>query len=396
MGSAGEGQRGGPEGDPHAAGDHHRRDAKPEERAWSCAFPAHWPLPAWRQSWKVALLVASVSLFVVALKLMQSGAQAIAPVVREHLSVETPIGALGFGWGGAYLLLSGSPVAATAITFFDAREIDATAAFAMITGSRLGAAFIVLLLGFLYVLYRRGSVRDLRIGLLALIVTGSIYVPAFALGYAALELDLLGAVGDGSNTLGEALEDGPVERVKEKAEEVLPPWGVFLAGLALIMTSFKLFDLSLPRLDAERGKASQIRRYVYRRWPMFGLGAVLTLISLSVSVSLGLLVPLHDRRIVDARHVVPYIMGANITTFIDTMVAAMTMERSGAVTIVLLEMGVVAIISLSILILTYERYQQAMLAAVDHLSASPGRLMAFVTALIVLPVALLLSSILGN
>lgn len=38
-------------------------------------------------------------------------------------------------------------MAAAAVTFFDAGEIDETAAFAMIIGSRLGAAFIVLLLG---------------------------------------------------------------------------------------------------------------------------------------------------------------------------------------------------------------------------------------------------------
>lgn len=350
-------------------------------------------MSAWRRPWKVVLLLASVSLFVIALKLMQSGAQAIAPFVRQHLSVETPIGALGFGWGGAYVLLSGSPVAATAITFFDARQIDETAAFAMVTGSRLGAAFVVLLLGFLYVLYRRGSMRDLRIGLLALIVTASIYLPTFALGYGALELGLFGALEDGTSSLGEALEDGPVERIKETAEEMLPPWGVFLAGLILIMASFRLFDRSLPRLDPDNGKAGGIRHYVYRRWPMFALGAVLTLMSMSVSVSLSLLVPLHDRRIVHAKHVVPYIMGANITTFVDTLIAAMTMTRAGAMTIVLLEMGMVATISLLILVFAYGPYERAVLAAVDQLTATPRNLAVFVVVLIALPAALLFASV---
>lgn len=338
------------------------------------------------------MVLVSVALFVVALKLMQAGARFFGPLVREHFEVESALGALGFGWGAAYVLLSGSPVAATAITFFDAREIDETAAFAMITGSRLGAAFIVLLLGFFYVLYRRESVRDLRIGLLALIVTASVYVPAFALGYGALELGLFGAVGEGTNSLGEALEGGPVEQVKDKAEELLPPWGVFLAGLFLIMGSFKLFDLSLPSLDADNGKMSGIRRHLYRRWPMFALGAGFTLVSMSVSISLGLLVPLHDRRVVRANHVVPYIMGANITTFVDTLAAAMTMTRGGAITIVLLEMVVVAIISLLILVFFYGRYEQAMLVAVDRVTASHRNLAAFVVVLIALPAALLFAT----
>lgn len=346
---------------------------------------------SWRQSWKVVLVLVSVALFVVALKLMQAGAQAVAPLVREHFEVETSLGALGFGWGTSYVLLSGSPVAAMAITFFDAQEIDATAAFAMITGSRLGAAFIVLLLGFFYVFYHREPVHDLRIGLLALIVTASIYLPAFVLGYGLLETGLFEALGDG--TSGEALdEDGPAEKVKEKAEELFPPWGIFLAGLVLIMGSFKLFDLSLPKVDAENGEASGIRRYVYRRWPMFALGAVLTLVSMSVTISLGLLVPLHDQRIVRARHVVPYIMGANITTFVDTLIAAMTMERGGAITIVAVEMGAVTIVSLLILTLAYERYEQTMLAAVDWITARRLNLGIFVTVLVLLPVALLMTA----
>ena len=345
-------------------------------------------MPGWRRGWKVLLVVASIALFVVALKLMQTGARAIAPVVREHLNVETAIGALGFGWGAAYVLLGGSPVAATAVTFFDAGQIDQTAAFGMITGSRLGAAFIVLLLGFFYVFYHHEPMRDLRIGLLALIVTATIYLPAFVLGYGALESGLFGPLTDGPNRLGEALEGGLVEQVTEKAKEICPPWGTFLAGLLLIMGSFKLFDLSLPNLDRDDGEIHGIRRYVYRRWPMFALGALITLLSMSVTISLGLLVPLHDRHIVHARHVVPYIMGANITTFVDTLLATMTMARGGAITIVLVEMGTVTVISLLILMFAYPRYEGAMLAAVEWVTASRFNLVVFVIALLTLPLAL--------
>jgi hypothetical protein len=266
----------------------------------------------------------------------------------------------------------------------------------MITGSRLGAAFIVLLLGFFYAFYRRERLRDLRIGLLALIVTATVYVPAFAVGFAVLESGLLGTPGNDMMGLGEALDDSVIEEVKEKAEEVLPPWGVFLAGLLLIMGSFKLFDLSLPRLESDQEAASHIRRYVYRRWPMFALGAVLTLISMSVTISLGLLVPLHDRGVVHARHVVPYIMGANITTFVDTLLAAMTMERGGAIVVVLVEMGAVTVISLLILVLVYGRYEKAMLAAVDRISARRSNLAMFVAGLIAVPLVLLLYSMSGN
>jgi solute carrier family 34 (sodium-dependent phosphate cotransporter) len=346
-------------------------------------------MAVWRRFRKILLILAAVALFVTALKLMQAGAQSFAPIINEHLNVESPTRALGFGWAASYLLLSGSPVAAMAVTFYDSGEIDETAAFAMITGSRLGAAFVVLLIGFLFAFYRREPMRDLRIGLLALIVTASIYVPALPLGFLALELELFGALDEGTSALGEALEGGPVEQVAERAEEVLPAWGVFLAGLFLVMASLKLFEFGLPRVDADSGEASGIRHHVYRRWSMFVLGAAITLVSLSVTISLSLLVPLHDRRILHARHVVPYIMGANIATFVDTLVAAMTMKRGGAMVIVLVEMGAVAILSLLVLVFLYPHYERAMLSAVDLITVRRRNLAVFVALLVALPMSLL-------
>ena len=68
----------------------------------------------------------------------------MAPLVRDTFKIDTPANALGFGWLFAYLVMSGSPVAASALTFLDAEVITKYQAFAMITGSWLGASFIVL------------------------------------------------------------------------------------------------------------------------------------------------------------------------------------------------------------------------------------------------------------
>jgi len=343
-----------------------------------------------RRVWKVALGIGGVTLFVLSLKLMQGGARAIAPVIEEHFEVETPVAALGFGWGASYVLLSGSPVAATAVTFLDAEQIDEVSAFAMITGSRLGAAFIVLVLGFFYVLYHREPIHDLKIGLLALIVTASIYLPAFALGYGVLETGILDGLGRADGFLDGVLGGGPMEKVTGALEERVPPWGIFVAGLVLILASFKLLDFSLPSMDDEDGEVAGLRRRVYRRWPMFWLGALFTAVTLSVSVSLGLLVPLHDRRIVRVEHVVPYIMGANITTFVDTLVAAMTMERGAAMVVVLVEMAAVTVISLAVLVFVFGRFEKAMLGAVAGVTASRRNLAIFLAVLLALPAALLI------
>ena len=82
---------------------------------------------------------------------------------------------------------------------------------------------------------------------------------------------------------------------------------------------------------------------------MFLLGSAVTVVSMSVSVSPGLLVPLSARGYVRRENVIPYIMGANITTFVDTLVASVLMNKPESFTIVLVEMLSVSIVSLIVL-----------------------------------------------
>lgn len=63
---------------------------------------------------------------------MKEGAKALTPLVRDGFNVINPANSLGFGWLFAYLVMSGSPVAAAALTFFDAGVISQVSTFTMI------------------------------------------------------------------------------------------------------------------------------------------------------------------------------------------------------------------------------------------------------------------------
>ena len=82
---------------------------------------------------------------------------------------------------------------------------------------------------------------------------------------------------------------------------------------------------------------------------MFALGSAVALVTMSVSVALTILVPLVAKKMVRQEYVLPYIMGANITTLGDTMLAAFALDSPAAVRVVLAE--VIAAGSLSILLL---------------------------------------------
>src|SRR5439155_19537856 len=94
---------------------------------------------------KLVNFVPAIFLFVLAIQFMKTGAKALAPNLEGTFPVENPVSTLGLGWLGAYLVLSGSPVAAVALSLFAAGALNELQAFTMLSGSRLGASFIVLL-----------------------------------------------------------------------------------------------------------------------------------------------------------------------------------------------------------------------------------------------------------
>ena len=160
-----------------------------------------------RRGAKILLFFISLTLFILAILLMKEGAQSYSSFIRDSLKVDNPLNSLGFGWLFAYLIMSGSPVAAAALTFFDSGVIDKLSAFTMITGSRMGASFIVLFIGFIYVLRGRDRGTNLGMGLLALVVTGSTYLVSLALGGAILRAGTLDSIHLDSNIRIQSLMD---------------------------------------------------------------------------------------------------------------------------------------------------------------------------------------------
>jgi Na+/phosphate symporter len=161
-------------------------------------------------------------------------------------------------------------------------------------------------------------------------------------------------------------------------------------GLGIIIASFNLFDRCLPQMTIKQSQVGHMSHLVYRPWVMFALGAAITTVSMSVSVSLSILVPLSARGFVRRENVIPYIMGANITTFIDTLLASILLDNPLAFTVVLVEMLSITIVSIFILSFVYHRYERAMLNMVAWIMASNRNLAVFMVSILVIPLLLLL------
>lgn len=338
---------------------------------------------------KLTLFFISLFLFILALWLMKAGAEALAPLLQERAVVNNVANGMGFGWLMAYILLSGSPVATAALTFLDAGVLSAPIAFAMITGSRLGASFIILFIGFIYVWRGRDRATSLSMGLLSLIVTGTVYTLAFFIGLGLLRVPFFKAPQAGSGIWLEALFASLFDPIVNLLLAFLPRWTLFLIGIGIILISFNLFDRCLPQMSVKESHVGRVSRLVYRPWVMLLLGAAVTLISMSVSVSLGILIPLSNRGFVRRENVIPYIMGANITTFIDTLFAAMLLSNPLATTVVWVQMLSVTFVSAFILLLGYRRYETTILTFVDRLTADTRLLGGFMLFILAMPLLLL-------
>ena len=342
---------------------------------------------------KLASFAVALFLFVLAIQLMKEGAKALAPSLSDSPLFSNAFSTLGAGWLGAYIVLSGSPIAAVALSLYVGGATTELQTFTMLSGSRLGASFVVLLVGFLYAVRNRGHNRAEAIGMgvLALSLTAVVYVPGMVIGYWILKSGFLGGIrlhaSDGVLSLVDYIWGPALDLVTR-----LPGWTLLPVGLAIVLISFKLLDRVLPQLDGEHhgGKRAE---WLRRPWPMFALGCIVATLTLSVSVALTLLVPLASRGYVKRREAIPYIMGANITTLADTLVAAMVLGNAVAVQIVLAQAIAVAFISLLFLAFAYRPLVDGVMRLDEWVVASSRRLWLFVAVLFVLPAIFLTSGI---
>lgn len=340
---------------------------------------------------RLVFLVAGIGLFVTALGLMKAGANALIPALEGSVFTDNPWSTLGVGWLGACIVLSGSPVAASALALLDGGAVDRTQAFTMVAGSRLGAAFVVLVVGVVYAVRRTGTAgrrAPISIGILSLLMTAVVYVPGAVVGYLLLDSGLLDGFDVGTSPELTALTDRLFGWAVDLLAGILPGWLLFPVGVVVLLAGFALFDKVLPTVGSHQLEDRDDAWYT-RRWPMFLLGLGVTVLTLSVSVSMTLLVPLVAKGYLRRANTLPYIAGANITTLVDTLVAAILLGNQDGVRVVLAVTIAVTLWTLALLTFAYPTLRRFCLGFARTALQSPPRLAAFTAALLAVPLALI-------
>ncbi|WP_435345841.1 sodium:phosphate symporter [Haloarchaeobius sp. HRN-SO-5] len=336
-------------------------------------------------------IAGAVLVFLFAVQLLGTATEAAAPVL-ERVFARVVVGdasALGIGWFGAYLLANGSVVAALSLSLFTADIVSPSQLFMMIAGSRLGSAVIVVVVGALdYFQKERYTLRrSVSMGLLTFLLTHSIYVPVTVLGYVALT-HLRRPVG----AVGPAWVEGlqPLtffDPVTAAVTDAIGPGPTFVLAVALLFGSLKLFDRFLGSVDT-RALRRRFFRHLERTWLSFVIGLLVTTVTTSVAFSIGVIVPLYNRGYVERDELIPYVLGANLGTLFDTLVVAVVL-RSPAGVAVVLELLVVATLVTLVALVAIDAYSDAVVAVDDRLLDDRRLFVAFVLALVLVPLGLL-------
>jgi Na+/phosphate symporter len=122
---------------------------------------------------------------------------------------------------------------------------------------------------------------------------------------------------------------------------------------------------------------------------MFGVGLATTAVTLSVSVSLSLLVPLAARGFVRRENVWPYVLGANVTTLVDTLFAGALVGHPEAARMVALLMLSVGVLSLPPVFVFPYAFGRKLDRVARLVTGSARALALFVVVLLALPLLLI-------
>ncbi len=345
-------------------------------------------VPIWL---RIVYAIVGIGLFVTALGLMKEGANALVPTLEGSIFTDNPASTLGLGWLGACIVLSGSPVAAASLALLDGDAIDRTQAFTMLLGSRLGAAFVVLVVGTIYALRNKagsGKRAPISIGILSLLMTVITYVPGALIGYLLLQQGVFDGMDIGTSPRITSATDTLFGWSVDLLSNWFPDWMLFPIGLGVLLVGFAVFDRVLPTIG-EAELEDRPEQWYERKWPMFLLGCGVCALTLSVSVALTVLVPLVAKGHLRRANTLPYIAGANITTLIDTLVAAILLGNQDGVRVVVAVTVGVTLWTLFLLVCCYPLVRRFALGAARWALLSKKHLAGFVMVLFTVPILLI-------
>jgi sodium-dependent phosphate cotransporter len=276
-----------------------------------------------------------IYLFLAGVVFLKDGVGGFSSDMVGYIAQNTsnPLYGFGAGWLGSIIAQSASLVAILANTLAGNEVITSFALIFVLLGLLIGNSSTPLIVS----LFTKSKARwDLRHGFelgvaniiynFCLIAIGLIIELGFH-GFSRLDQTIAEAMGNTQIffNLPNLLDviTVPIQRFIDFAGFGGNTGVAFLLGVIFLIVSLsKLGKNVFVFLGGRKYVRSIIEKHLSNYWKAFFIGLGLTIIIPSSSLLVSLLVPLAIARIVTLRQAIPFIIGTNVGTFIDVLLAA--------------------------------------------------------------------------
>ena len=176
--------------------------------------------------------------------------------------------------------------------------------------------------------------------------------------------------------------------------EYIPAWLGFIGGCVLLLLSLKNCEKYLSATFAGEMSSSLIKSTFGSTTRAFSAGLIFTILVPSTSVMISMLIPLVTTGIIDKRYyILPYILGANIGTVFDVMLAALATGNPAAIGIWLVHLTI-NIVGALIFLPIIRPFSNSVQRVNDFLTLSKKRTIIFLCISNLIPLILLIAAIL--
>lgn len=278
-----------------------------------------------------SLLVAALYFFIVSIELIKNSALKVGSDYSDYFMIlsRSPAKAVGVGWIASAIVQSGGAVAATATTFVGAGVLSLASAFFLILGTRLGATATGLIAAlFTRSKLKKGFRHGFEIAAANNIYNLSLVFVMFIFEYFTQSFGKIG-VFFGMQFKRASFLTGVPDVIKFLTGWIVdvvlraPTLVSLLAGFILLIAMLELFVRVVLGLFGGRDLAhKKIHKFVGTSTKAFLAGLIITMLIPSTNVTVSLLVPLAAVNIISLREAIPFIIGANIGTVVEVVVAS--------------------------------------------------------------------------
>jgi solute carrier family 34 (sodium-dependent phosphate cotransporter) len=348
--------------------------------------------------WNIAGSLTALYFFISAIMLIKESAGMMAEMLAEKivLVIRDTTSAVFAGWIGTALLHSSGAFDSIVVAFVSSGAMPLGLAVSTIIGAELGTTVTPFLISVLNQV-RKKEHQDAAFNVTLTHViynlcTLAIFYPA-ELFFGTLTWIAL----QGSNIFVKAPWLNAVPDVLDVATpwvpvllEYIPPWAGVLVGAVMLVLALNGVEKYMTEIFNMPRSWNLIRATFQHPYRAFLAGFLFTLLIPSTTVMVSLLVPLATSGVIGAEfYILPYILGANIGTIFDVMVAAMATGDPVAMGVWLVHLSVNLIGALIFLPLM-KPFSKMIKKTSDTVAASP-KLTLIVTAVFhLIPAAIIL------